>query len=63
MPNTVLIVDDEPNIVLSVEFLMKREGHEVQTAGDGREDVRWSVGSKPGGGGADVRRPVAASRT
>lgn len=37
MPRTVLIVDDEPNIVLSVEFLMKREGHQVRTAGDGQE--------------------------
>ena len=37
MPKKVLIVDDEPNIVLSVEFLMKREGYEVATAGDGQE--------------------------
>ena len=37
MTKTVLIVDDEPNIVLSVEFLMKREGHTVLTAGDGQE--------------------------
>ena len=36
MPKKVLIVDDEPNIVLSVEFLMKREGHEVVTAADGQ---------------------------
>lgn len=36
MTKTVLIVDDEPNIVLSVEFLMKREGHTVLTAGDGQ---------------------------
>ncbi|MDJ0738412.1 MAG: response regulator [Gammaproteobacteria bacterium] len=37
MPKKVLIVDDEPNIVLSVEFLMKREGYEVATAGDGQK--------------------------
>ena len=37
MSDKVLIVDDEPNIVLSVEFLMKREGYEVATAGDGQE--------------------------
>lgn len=36
MTKTVLIVDDEPNIVLSVEFLMKREGHIALTAGDGQ---------------------------
>ncbi|MEQ6918101.1 response regulator transcription factor [Halomonas aquatica] len=31
----VLVVDDEPNIVLSLEFLMQQAGFEVDTAGDG----------------------------
>lgn len=31
----VLIVDDEPNIVLSLEFLMQQAGFEVATAADG----------------------------
>ncbi|RTR06433.1 response regulator transcription factor [Halomonas nitroreducens] len=31
----VLVVDDEPNIVLSLEFLMQQAGFEVTTAGDG----------------------------
>ena len=26
----ILIADDEPNILISLEFLMKREGYEVQ---------------------------------
>ncbi len=33
----VLIADDEPNIVVSLEYLMKREGHEVHVARDGDE--------------------------
>ena len=33
----VLIADDEPNIVVSLEYLMKREGHEVIVARDGDE--------------------------
>jgi CheY-like chemotaxis protein len=33
----VLIVDDEPNIVTSLVFLMERSGYEVRTAGDGAE--------------------------
>ena len=37
MPKKILIVDDEPNIVLSVEFLMKRSGYDVVTATDGQE--------------------------
>lgn len=37
MTKTLLIADDEPNIVISVEYLMKREGFEVLVAGDGEE--------------------------
>lgn len=33
----VLIADDEPNIVISLEFMMKREGFEVVVARDGKE--------------------------
>ncbi|TSE24956.1 response regulator transcription factor [Tepidimonas aquatica] len=33
----VLIVDDEPNILLPLEFLMRREGYEVRSARDGEE--------------------------
>jgi two-component system alkaline phosphatase synthesis response regulator PhoP len=33
----VLIVDDEPNIVLSLQFLMKKAGFDVRTARDGEE--------------------------
>jgi len=35
MSKRILIADDEPNIVVSLEFLMKREGFEVQVAADG----------------------------
>lgn len=31
----VLIADDEANIVVSLEFMMKREGYEVLVARDG----------------------------
>ncbi|MGL4284456.1 MAG: response regulator transcription factor, partial [Eubacterium aggregans] len=37
MTYKILIVDDEPNIVLSLEFLMKREGYSVAIAADGDE--------------------------
>lgn len=39
MGNKILIADDEPNIVISLEFLMKREGFEVLIAQDGEEAV------------------------
>ena len=35
MASKILVVDDEPNIVLSLEFLMKQAGFEVRTASDG----------------------------
>jgi DNA-binding response OmpR family regulator len=37
MPHKVLIVDDEPNIVTSLVFLMKRSGFETSVARDGDE--------------------------
>ncbi len=36
-PQSVLIVDDEPNILLSLQFLMKKSGYEVRTSKDGEE--------------------------
>ena len=34
-PRRVLVVDDEPNILLSLRYLMSRNGYEVCTASDG----------------------------
>ena len=45
MTKRVLVVDDEPSIVISVEFLMKREGFEVSVARDG-EDALALIGSE-----------------
>ncbi len=33
----ILIADDEPNILISLEYLMKREGYAVHVARDGQE--------------------------
>ena len=40
MSKRILIVDDEPNIVISLEFLMKREGFEVAIAVDGEAALK-----------------------
>lgn len=37
MNTAILIADDEPNILISLEFLMKREGYTVHLARDGEE--------------------------
>ena len=47
MPKKILIVDDEPNIVLSLEFLMKRAGFEVQIAGDGEQALELLAAERP----------------
>ncbi|KPQ15476.1 MAG: two component signal transduction system family response regulator [Algoriphagus marincola HL-49] len=35
----ILIVDDEPNILLSLEYLLKKDGHRVFIARDGEEAI------------------------
>ena len=47
MDKKVLIADDEQNIVISLEFLMKREGYQVEVANDGEEAVRRIRASRP----------------
>ena len=37
MSHSVLVVDDEPNIRLSLEFLMRKAGYQVRAAADGEE--------------------------
>ena len=40
MPTSILVVDDEPNIVLSLEFIMQNEGYDVSIARDGEEALQ-----------------------
>jgi len=47
MNPTLLIVDDEPNILLSLEFLMKREGYQVHLARDGVEALEAIAALRP----------------
>jgi len=37
MNQKILVADDEPNIVISLEYLLKREGYAVTIARDGQE--------------------------
>lgn len=47
MARSVLLVDDEPNIALSLEFLMRRDGYEVRTASDGDAALQCVREKKP----------------
>lgn len=40
MSHSVLVVDDEPNIVMSLEFLMEQAGFEVRVAADGEAAIK-----------------------
>ena len=47
MAHSVLVVEDEPNIVLSLQFIMKRSGHEVRIAEDGEAALDAMREQKP----------------
>lgn len=37
MPKTILVADDEPFVLRSLEFILKKEGHRVVTATNGED--------------------------
>ncbi|OPF63359.1 MULTISPECIES: response regulator transcription factor [Hydrogenophaga] len=58
MSTKILIADDEPNILISLEFLMKREGYEVVLARDGQEAMDAIVRERPALVLLDVMMPI-----
>lgn len=47
MGNRVLIVDDEPNIVAALEFLLEKNGYEVKVAGNGTDALEQLDAFRP----------------
>jgi DNA-binding response OmpR family regulator len=47
MPKRVLIADDEPNIVMALEFLMQNSGYDVRTVADGEQALAVLVEYRP----------------
>jgi DNA-binding response OmpR family regulator len=47
MGSKILIADDEPNIVISLEYLLKREGYTVLVARDGQEALDAITRERP----------------
>lgn len=47
MPRRILIAEDEPSIVISLEFLLKEAGHDVTVARDGAEALRRIAADPP----------------
>jgi DNA-binding response OmpR family regulator len=57
-PRKVLIVDDEPNIVTALEFLLKRSGYEVLLATNGAEALEQVESHRPDVVLMDVMMPI-----
>ena len=47
MTHKILVADDEPNILISLEYLMKREGYEGILARDGHEALEMLRRERP----------------
>ena len=47
MAKRILIADDEPNIVTSLEFLMEQAGYETKVATNGQEAIDLAVSFRP----------------
>ncbi|HVY19282.1 MAG TPA: response regulator [Bauldia sp.] len=68
---SILIADDDPNILRALTFLMERQGHRVRTAADGQEALVAVAESPPNlllldlmmprGNGYEVCRTLRAS--
>lgn len=72
MPVSILIADDDPNIVLALRFLMEKEGYRVRVATDGaaalaevvqhRPDIVLLDAMMPRRNGFDVCAAIRANR-
>jgi DNA-binding response OmpR family regulator len=72
MSASVLIADDDPNILRALSFLMQREGHQVRTAADGQQALAAIAETPPDlvlldlmmpkGNGYDVCRTLRVDR-
>ena len=47
MPNTILIVEDEPNLLHTLQYTLKQEGYTALTATDGETGLRMAAGMAP----------------
>ncbi|MEW6689877.1 MAG: response regulator [Pseudomonadota bacterium] len=57
MARKVLIVDDEPNIVTALDYLLQRSGYEVRVAANGEEALRQVEAFAPDAVLLDVMLP------
>lgn len=60
MGHRILVVDDEPNIVTALQFLLSSSGYEVQVARTGQEALDVLAGPPPDVVLLDVMLPVVS---
>jgi DNA-binding response OmpR family regulator len=58
MSKKILVADDEPNIVTALEFLLQRNGFEVQVARNGEEALNLIESGRPDLVLLDVMMPL-----
>ena len=58
MTAKILIADDEPNILISLEFLLKRAGYQVSLARDGQQALEAIQRERPALVLLDVMMPI-----
>jgi DNA-binding response OmpR family regulator len=58
MSKKILVADDESNILISLEFLMKREGYQVLLARDGQEAMEVIARERPALVLLDLMMPI-----
>jgi DNA-binding NtrC family response regulator len=58
LPISVLVIDDEPAIVETIEILLRKEGYAAHTATDGNEGISRMTALRPDIVISDVRMPT-----
>ena len=57
MPKTIVIADDEPHVLRSLEFILKKQGYKVITAVNGEEALEKVRGNEPDLVFLDIQMP------
>lgn len=63
MPKTILVADDEPFVLRSLEFILKKEGYTVLTATNGQEALDLATSNSPDLVFLDIQMPKMDGNT
>ncbi len=63
MPKTIVVADDEPHVLRSLEFILKRAGYHVITANNGEEALEKITSCTPDLVFLDIQMPKMDGNT